>query len=336
MKHVEEDYAKDLYSDLLSRFSQTEPETIVLVEGAGVHWRCTAKRGADVGSVACFNSRGPEYLTSFRRDSKEIAMGRTSSKSDTINAIEDWLSGQQLSQLYVRFAFVDGEKRALESIRTKLLQLAPTLASVVKGELKHVMCDLYELWLRAADRSCKISFWGRNEFPDAMFHWDDCELFRFRANDQGFLAAITKRWLADRAMPSVLRVEFPSIEIGKLADYYEEGNGVEGEFVMSWDSIEEFYKRFALPFIPLVHRFIAELRERGYDRYLRAGQSMILMVLSRSRRHGMRDDQPSITFRFRDDGMVMFVNDSERHFPAIAVTPEIVAALDELKSAPVD
>jgi hypothetical protein len=40
------------------------------------------------------------------------------------------------------------------------------------------------------------------------------------------------------------------------------------------------------------------MRSKGFERTLRAGQSLYTLVLSRSRRHGLRENQNSISFSF--------------------------------------
>jgi hypothetical protein len=78
---------------------------------------------------------------------------------------------------------------------------------------------------------------------------------------------------------------------------------LEAEFIESWNRIERFYRGQDLRLRDLVLPFLAELRRAGYDRKLRAGQQVEMLVLSRSRRHGMRADQPRVVFRFCDGTM---------------------------------
>jgi hypothetical protein len=339
MKYAEEDHAKDLHRDLTRRLADGDPATTVTIDGAGVHWHCTVRRGPNFCSIACFDVRGAEYLTSFERASEKVATGRTSSQLETINAVDDWLQGQQLSRLYDRFRFVDQTKRALAGIRDDMIARVPELAKAAPGELQHDMCDIYYLWFRGLDRSCQISFYGNKELPVAAFYYDDCELFRFQAGDRSRLAAVLKRWLCDRAMPSALRTEFPGIEIGELADYYEQGNPIEGEFVKSWDSIERFYDDMHFPFVPKVRNLIAEMRQKGYDKSLRAGQSLWSLIVSRSRRHGLRHDQPMIAFCFGNDGMEVHASLDEQvtvKCQQIGFAPKIDALLKKLEATDID
>jgi hypothetical protein len=78
------------------------------------------------------------------------------------------------------------------------------------------------------------------------------------------------------------------------------------------------------------------------------------LVLSRSRRHGLRNDQPCIAFTFHDDGMdiiggsvtnwkdaldEMWQPTDEEHratFPTIALTPEIEDMLKRLAAKPIN
>ena len=72
---------------------------------------------------------------------------------------------------------------------------------------------------------------------------------------------------------------------------------LETEFVTSWERMEWFFGSGEIFCkMPHVVEFIEMLRASGYDRKLRAGQSLDLFVVSRSRKHGLRREQPSIAF----------------------------------------
>ena len=53
---------------------------------------------------------------------------------------------------------------------------------------------------------------------------------------------------------------------------------IEKEFTASWDHIEEFYTKFftrpGWEWLKPILNLITELRKRGYDKQLRAGQSL--------------------------------------------------------------
>lgn len=304
--HHQEIYAHDLHRELTRRFARTVPETSLSVTGAGVNWRCTAQRGNLVCQIACYGIHGPEYYTSFEREAEKIATARIPSRDQTIAAVADWLDGSDLPSLYERYRFIDRDKRALTFIRDTVLATAPELKASASVQLKHEIADIYNLRLTADDRTCTISFYGKNELPDAKFYWDKCPLFGYRPDDNSQLAAVLKRWLCDHAQPSTMRLEFPWLEIGKLADYYENGKPVEGEFIQSWDGIEEFYRQGSFEFSGVVLAMIEDMREAGYDQRLRAGQSLSSLGLSRSRRHGLRANQPCIWFGFERE--VMYVD----------------------------
>lgn len=308
MKFAEETYANDLYVELTRRFDATVPATSLSVAGAGVHWHCTAQCGDSLCSIACFNVRGPEYYTSFERDSKKIATARIPFRDQTIAAVADWLDGSDLSSLHDRYRFVDHTKRALTQLRDEVLAAAPELKASARVELEHEGADIFCLRVIAADRSCDISFCGKNELPDAKFSWDDCQLFRYRPDDNSQLAAVLKQWLCNRSRPSAMQTEFQWLEIGELAAYYENGKPIEGEFIQSWDSIEEFYRQDWCRGFDAVLAMIAEMRRAGYDRVLRAGQSLSSLGLSRSRRHGLRAEQRCLWFDFKYGTMNVHAN----------------------------
>lgn len=302
MKFIEESHARELHRDLRNAFANAMPEIIVALKGAGVHWDCTVKRGERECCIHCFDVKGPEYLTSFDQQKGPRATGRTSSKSETIAAANLWIEGCDVSQLYGRFQFVDQQKRSLSSIESMVVAVCPELNRVTR-ELKHQVCDLYELWFQEKERSCRISYYGKNLNPDAVFHWDESRIFAVQTGDFNQLAPILKRWLCDHVIPSELQKEYPSLEMGKVARYYEEGRSIEGEFIESWDRIERFYEEMNVPPAEAIRTLVKTMREKGYDRTLRAGQSLYTLILARSRRHGLRDGQPNIAFQFSAKGM---------------------------------
>ncbi len=336
MKYAEEDIASDLHAELKRKFESTP--TSISVEGTGVHWHCTAERDNSTCSIACFTTLGPEYYTDFKRDSAKVATARISSREQTVEAVADWLGGCLLSELHGKFAFVDKTKRSLTQLRDDVLSAEPDLKIAASCALDHKIADIHYLQFEGNERSCEISFYGKNELPDAKFSWDDCQLFQFQPDDAKQLASVLKQWLCDRSPPSVMRSEFPWLKIGKLADYYENGNPVEGEFIESWDSIEDFYREewctFSKPVLAMIHT----MRSAGYDRVLRAGQSLSSLGLSRSRRHGLRSNQASLWFNFhkgRMDVHASFSGDTLKGHP-LQFTEEVRHMVEALVMIAID
>ena len=338
MKYVEERHAKKLHEELARRL--TEENDSVSVEGAGVHWQCEARRGAASCSTACFS--GPEYLTSFLHQGEELAVGRTNSSEATMDAIKDWLANGSVERLYQQFSFVDQNKRALLHIRNIVVEQVPGLAAPDATRLESQVADIYYLWFHQHSRSTKVSFYGKNKHPDAVFCWEMSPLFEFRAKNTSRLASVIRRWVQDAAPPSQMRQEFPWLKIGELADYYEQGQPLLGEFLNSWDSIEKFYN-YSGPhaFLPAARHVVAQMRAKGYDRTLRAGQSMWTLILSRSHRHGLQGHQPWISFDFAEEGMdvrAAIESGKPKHFSfaTAELSPEVEALLKQLQGEKID
>ncbi len=339
MERNEQKYAQDLYEGLTARFAEIADQAQIAITGGGVQWRCSAQRGARSCWVGCFEVGGPEFLTFFEETGRKIAIGRTSSCRETVDAIWHWLDAAPLDAMYRRFCFVDREKRQLISIRESVLQSFPSLATAARNELTVTPSGVSHLWFRNDMRSAHIHFAGRHDSPEAHFHWDESELFHFDAADVGALSAVLSRWLAANAPPSTLRKEFPWLEIGRLADFYEAGNPVEGEFIESWDQMESVYAGSRFPPRTLVLPFIAELRRAGYDRKLRAGQSIWSLIVSRSRRPRLRPEQPLVSFQFREATMEVFSSGEpeERIFEIpIEMSETVERVLQGLVERPID
>jgi hypothetical protein len=339
MERNEPKYAQDLFEGLTDRFVAVADQAQIAITGGGVQWRCSAQRGARSCWVGCFEVGGPEFLTFFEDAGRKTATGRTSSCRETVDAIWHWLEGSPLSVLYQRFCFVDWEKRKLMSIREAALKGSPKLETAARNELTVTPSGVSHLWFRNDGRSAHIHFASRRESPEANFLWDESELFRFDATDPAALSSVLSAWLADNAPPSKLRGEFPWLQIGPLAGYYEKGNPVEGEFIESWNQMEQVYEGSRFPPRSLVLPFIAELRRAGYDHKLRAGQSIWSLIVSRSRRPRLRPEQPLVSFQFRESSMEVFSSNEaeERIFEIpISMSETVERVLQRLAARPID
>lgn len=93
------------------------------------------------------------------------------------------------------------------------------------------------------------------------------------------------------SLPSELKREYPWLEIDGLAEYYERGEGLTGEFIESWESMRRFYKEEMNLYLgdeisDLMVNFITAMKAEGYNCLLRAGQSLSSLILSPSKKHG--------------------------------------------------
>ncbi|XSG77194.1 hypothetical protein ACP8Y2_09305 [Herpetosiphon llansteffanensis] len=241
------------------------------------------------------------YWIGFRNADTTVAEGWTAHASDLYRPIAVWLHGADRAELYAHGEFIDREIRALGVLEAKLIEHDQDLSALLKHDHGRFSKQRYDLVAQNPTRSCRIKFYGHNELPDAHFLWDDCQLFQFPVTQSADLAVMLRRWLIDSAAPSALEQEFPWLSVGKFARYYEVGQGIEGEFIVSWDRMAEFYTNFDWPIAQIGHRFVEILRSAGYDRLFRAGQSLVTLVLSRSRRHNVRMEQARMSFLFYAD-----------------------------------
>jgi hypothetical protein len=121
----------------------------------------------------------------------------------------------------------------------------------------------------------------------------------------------------------------------------------EQQFVESWGFIDEFYGDL----VPIpswaklepIFGLIRELRMRGYDCQFRAGQSIYLFILSRSKQQGLRDDQAFLRINLVVEGHAMLVtyleppNDPiEIAFDRVEITPAFEQLLERLLAHPID
>ena len=320
MTQKEELYARQFYQELKNEFwgkqnsivkflgpTTNEPKSdigITLTE-AGTQSQCTITRKLRQCSIHCFDIdrndveyKGPEFYTAFILNGKSIANGRTFDKHQTIDAIKNWIENKTIEELYSKFDFIDQNKRQLEKIRADINSVNTQLLAISQNEVAEGLFSSYSLWFKHNNRSCRIYYYGYEPNPRYIFHWDDSRIFETSSADIKRLGSLITKWVSDQEMPSTLKMEFPEIVFGKLSEYYEKGNGIEGEFILSWDSVETFYREFDLDKKSEILQLMKQMRERGFERTLRAGQSLYTLILSRSRRHGLRENQNSISFSF--------------------------------------
>lgn len=324
----EEIFARRLYQELrkefygslspilkfvgLERITELKSDVKLSIAGDGVHWHCVASKESRQCTINCFNLdwtnleyKGPEYYTSFEVTGQTIVTGRTFDRTETIGAIKDWLNNRSVNEMYIKFSFIDSKKRQLERLRDNINESYRELLTIGQNEVTTEYVSSHSLWFKNDNRSCKIFYYGYENDPRYIFYWDDSTIFEVIGKNERRLGELIMQWVLRKEMPSTLKLEFPEIDFGQLSEYYENGNGIEGEFMLSWDSIETFFSESELDGKVEILKLIRELRNRGFDKTLRAGQSLYTLVLSRSRRHGLREDQDSVSFLFgyADHGM---------------------------------
>lgn len=340
MSTSREALAKRLFSALEKTFKNASIK--ISVKRRVVDWHCCTQQGKRKCIIQCYGStEKPEYYCNFMIEDKTVAISRTGMMDATIAAVQDWLNGLPLSHLYDHYAFVDNRKRQMIQARDAVYQEYPNLQDSVLTEQHHLIGDAFNLEFKRGDRSCLLEAYGDNPWLDAACSWDGSVLFQFRVTCFDRLGAVLQAWLHDRSMPSVMRKAFPWLEIDELADFFEKGKPVMGEFLMSWRSVDTFFDDNKWDITPRVKLLLKGMRALGYDQHLRAGQAMTNLILSRTRYPDLYEDDFRILFFFRSDGLDIYHNlDGEDggpqlQFADICLAPEIIALLNKLKEKPV-
>jgi hypothetical protein len=130
--------------------------------------------------------------------------------------------------------------------------------------------------------------------------------------------------------------------MGRLLDNNEQSI-IEEEFLESWDFIERFVADLsAYPDYKSgkqMLELITRLRALGYDRKLRAGQSLTTVILSRSRKHGNLG-KAHLSFEYDLDGMTIRYADPDMlakiEINRVEFVPELELWLQRLLAYPID
>jgi hypothetical protein len=297
-------------------------------------WECLAERGQSRCSIRCWNDEDiTHYTLRLERDSDLSTKGETTSLHMALDAVEEWLGNSPLSRLYELFAFIDAKKRALLPTQQAIVALVPELVN----QWAFVGGERDGLKFSQGERAC-VAFFGGDGFPPHVTITGDayglgsCE---FLSVDE--VASFIKLWLCDQVMPSQMKREFPSMEIGEMATYYEQERGWEGVCMLSWKWTEEHYRR-----MPRAERYlnlVAQIKGKGFEQTLHAGTSMFTLILSRSKTYGLRNEQSYVAFSCGDEGMKINARIKDAQHLIISnweITPEVEFLLKKLEGTEID
>lgn len=352
MNYPEKTIARKFYAALNQTFGQSNnlfsklirrkgSEINISIEGAGVHWSCMAEKNDRKCTISCFNydfayRQGSEYYISYIKDNKTLATGRTVDDKLALNAIKDWIDGKSLPELYKTYTFVDQFKRKLEYINSIFLNSNPAFVDCIPN-FTQSWGDSFEYILKNKDKSIQYYVDGYSNPPKTEFGfkflWDDCAVFYAYNTNLYPFTPLVYDWLINNLKPTELKEKYSWIEIYSIAQYYERGEGFIGEFIESWDRVEKFYSELEFHLKDDVLNFIRAIRGYEFDKSLRAGTSLYSLILSKSRRFGLRQDQKRISFSFGDEGI--YVN-SDVHkqvlFKGIKLSDEILELIKTLNT----
>lgn len=306
MKYNEEHIADNLYENLKRYFKGKGEFIIISKEGAGVHWDCNLESKERKSKIHCFEHRyyndiKPEYLISFEELGINKAWGRTHDLKETILSSEDWINKKKIEDLHRKYEFIDWSKRRIIGIENQLIKNEPMLNQTDRKFSSPWGSGLYDYSIMFKNRSSELTGYGNDEPISFMLQWDGCNLFEVKQDNLKLLAEVMKKWLIDEINPSKLENDYEWIEIAELAKFYEKGEGIKGEFIESWNSIERFYNQLSdewHPFKKDALKLIKEMRSEGLDKEIRVGQSLFFFILSRARRHGLEASHPYIHITF--------------------------------------
>lgn len=159
-----------------------------------------------------------------------------------------------------------------------------------------------KLVLKDKSRTCKIYLFANKQSPSYVFEWDDCPIFKISSSNIKRQGEIIMNWVFEKSMPSTMQSQFPEIALGALAKYYENGEGIKGEFIESWNILEETYIREFSNEPNKANKdaieLIKEMRKFKFDEVLRVGTRLSVLILSRARRGIIDDNKAHISIIF--------------------------------------
>lgn len=339
----QEKIAKSLYSELSNYLSEKRLLIKSELEGAGVHWNCICEsENARVSIYSCDLSylrdnkgNSEEFIVSYFLEDSEISCGRSYNRKKVIESVENWVLKKSKSELYTNFSFVDKGLRTIKKLEENWLIKYPNLGNSNRVIDNHGS-GIIRFEINNSNRACSFTTTGENKELSISFSIDECILFESAAkNDE--IAEVLNRFLIEKENLSSLSKEFNWIISNDLVKAYEKGNGIEGEFIDSWNSITRFYEEIDGDYINDVLSFISDLRSKGFDKTLRAGQSLYTFILSKSRRHGLIENQKYLAFSFQKNKMIIRNNKNEEvSFDKIELNSEVESLLNTINQQSIE
>ncbi len=191
--------------------------------------------------------------------------------------------------------------KELELLQSKIFNNCDKLLKIDSNKI-NIVADFgneSHIELKNKDRGCRIYPYYFSEIPIYEFEWDGCPIFKISSNDVKRQVEIIKSWILKRTIPSKIQIQFPEIELNKLAKYYEKGVGIKGEFIESWNETEEtHFNPIEYPSDKEAIKLIKEMRAKGLNNSLRIGTRLSWLILSRTRRHIIDDNTPHVGIYF--------------------------------------
>ncbi len=339
----QEKIAKSLHNELTDYLSKKELNVKSKLEGAGVHWNSIYESEDAKVSIYCCDlsymrdhkENDEEFIVSFFLNDREISCGRSYNRKKVIESVTFWLLSKVKSALYANFEYVDKGLRMIKELEEKWLTKHPELRNSCRVINSHGS-GIIQFEINNGDRACWFTTTGENKELLIGFSIDHCTLFESVAKNEE-VAEVFSRFLIKKEKLSSLSKEFNWIISNDLVQAYENGNGIEGEFIDSWNNITSFYKNINEEYTDDVLSFISDLRSKGFDKTLRAGQSLYTFILSKSRRHGLTENQKYLAFSFQKDKMIIRNNKNETvSFNKIELNSEVENLLNILNQQPIE
>lgn len=341
-----EKIARSLFSEIKKHFNNSLIKPAIDLIGEGVHWHCIVAIDSCKVSIWSFDisyqpeeqGKTEEFIASYFQKEKEVSCGRTSNREKLIHSIAEWLNHPSKERLHNAFDFVDHDFRMVQSMESDWIKDFPELSTLSRA-LEHQGSGIIRYELSNNNRSCVSTGVGDRGDLYFQFFWDECPLFETEAVREE-TAEVLKRYLIDREAPSSLNKEFSWIPTNSLTDSHEKGNRTEGEFIESWKSIVRFYEGFpqtSLPEKDQILQLLHALKKQGFEKTIRTGQSATTLILSRSKRHGLRKNQRFLAFEFRNNTIHLTTENGHcDSVNGIRLHPKLILLLKELEKTSIN
>ena len=226
--------------------------------------------------------------------------------------------------------------KELELLQSEIVNNCEELLKIDSNKI-NIIADFgneSHIELKDKDRGCRVYPYYFSEIPIYEFEWDDCPLFKISSNDVKRQVEIIKSWVLNKTIPSKIQTQFPEIKLNKLAEYYEKGEGIKGEFIESWDILENSCIQDLViePYESTNDelKLIKEMRNFNLDETLRIGSQLSVLILSRAKRQGIERNKPQIRIAFLGDNKMKIYPNLKSNCESIECEVKYKGDLEEM------
>lgn len=232
---------------------------------------------------------------------EEKVLGYTISRGEAVRLAVDWLSNRDYQEIYDQYTFLGGRDRLIKDLKRDLFRENLIFKNIMKAGFH----------FEEGFRSCGLETDFFVSIREIGFYYKSIKVFGVKIAEIKQLGALLEGWFERKWTPEKMKSRFSEIRNVRHVGLFKRWKWISKrklEFIRSWDQLEHRYKNGPY-YDPITQSFIEKLRCKKIDYKTRAGTiNFGRIVISRSRNHGLRKGQKSLSFDFSKTKPNLYLN----------------------------